>query len=177
METQEQRTERMRALAERSAQVRRERKAAGQTVSGGSPQTQAQSGVAPDAADLQTLQAMIDAPKTLGSDRIRAIEQKQRILQRQQVEKAEQEHGPLVLLRNALDLLPAEQRVHALSTMLGVQGVLVSEHSEVQAMQGADHADHAPMQADATLNSDTPTHATMHVHAHAVESLEGAEGA
>ena len=72
------------------------------------------------ADDLASLQAVIDDSRALNSDRIRAIESKQRILGKVYEEEAAREHGPLIELRNALDLIPHEQRVDALGTLLGV---------------------------------------------------------
>ena len=71
------------------------------------------------ADDLRDLQSVIDhAP--LASDRIRAIEAKQRILQRREQEEREEAHGPLVELRHTLEALPPDQRVGALSALLVV---------------------------------------------------------
>ncbi len=72
-----------------------------------------------DADDLRALQHIIDAAPIL-SDRTRAIEAKQRILQRQQAEERGSEHGALVALRDALHELPEEERVSALGGLLGV---------------------------------------------------------
>jgi hypothetical protein len=74
------------------------------------------------AADVSALQALIDAPKTLGSDRIRAIEAKQRILQRVEEEERAEAHGELRALRHALDALPEPERVAALAGLLVVEG-------------------------------------------------------
>ena len=72
-----------------------------------------------DADDLRALQHIIDAAPIL-SDRTRAIEAKQRILQRQQAEERSDEHGPLVALRDALSALPEGERVDALGGLLGI---------------------------------------------------------
>ena len=72
------------------------------------------------ADDLAALQAMIEAHSTLPSDRIRAIEAKQRILAKVEAEEREREHGPLIDLRTALDLVPEAERVDALGALLGV---------------------------------------------------------
>jgi hypothetical protein len=72
------------------------------------------------AADLATLDSVINSAKALNSDRIRAIEAKQRILAKVYEEEARKEHGPLLELRNALDLLPPDERVAALGTLLDV---------------------------------------------------------
>jgi aminopeptidase N len=69
---------------------------------------------------LQTLQAVIDAPKSLASDKIRAVEARQRILQRVEEEQAQQEYGELLALRQALDALPEGERVQALHALLVV---------------------------------------------------------
>jgi len=81
------------------------------------------------AADVEALQALIDASKTLGSDRIRAIEAKQRILSKVEEEEREERYGALVAMRQALDTLPVEQRVEALTSMLGVKGYHTSATS------------------------------------------------
>jgi hypothetical protein len=72
------------------------------------------------ARDLHDLQAVINGPKSLASDRIRAIESKQRILQRVEEEQAQQEYGELLALRQALDALPEGERVQALHALLVV---------------------------------------------------------
>ena len=72
-----------------------------------------------DASDLRALQSIIDTAPIL-SDRTRAIEAKQRILQRQAVEERGSEHGELVALRDALSALPVEERVGALGGLLGI---------------------------------------------------------
>jgi hypothetical protein len=74
------------------------------------------------ADDLAALQAMIDAPKTLSSDRIRAVEAKQRILRQVDEEHRAEAFGPLVELRHALDLVPPEQRAATLGALLRVDG-------------------------------------------------------
>ena len=72
------------------------------------------------AADIDALQRLIDSPNTLGSDRIRAIEAKQRILQRVDEDAREEKYGPLVALKHALDSLPEGERVEALGRLLMV---------------------------------------------------------
>ena len=69
---------------------------------------------------LSTLQSVIDEPGALSSDRIRAVEARERILSRQAEEQALEVHGPLVALGEALRALPMEERVGALSTLLEV---------------------------------------------------------
>lgn len=74
----------------------------------------------PHADDIAALQAVIDhAP--IQSDRIRAIEAKQRILSRVEQEALAEAHGPLVALRDALSAIPEGDRVDALGGLLGVQ--------------------------------------------------------
>lgn len=73
------------------------------------------------ADDLRALQTLIDGAATLPSDRIRAIEAKQRILGKVEAEEREREHGPLIDLRATLDTLPAHERVAALGSLLGVE--------------------------------------------------------
>jgi hypothetical protein len=70
------------------------------------------------AADLALLQTIADDQQALPSDRIRAIDQKQRILSRVAAEQLESEHGPLVALRATLDTLPPAERVGALLAVL-----------------------------------------------------------
>lgn len=121
-ETDEQRRERMHRLAERSAAVRRERKQARAAKPSSGPQSRMAASVEEIVSDetsaLATLQAVIDDPKALHSDRIRAVEAQQRILQRVAAEQAEEKHGALVALRQALDALPLEARAPALSSLL-----------------------------------------------------------
>ena len=105
-----------------SQRVREWRERTGQSVTGkaAKAQSQAGTGLQPldrDASDLATLQAIADGAD-LSSDRIRAIEAKQRILNRIEAEQAEAEHGELRALRAALDLLPEPERVAALGTLL-----------------------------------------------------------
>jgi hypothetical protein len=64
---------------------------------------------------------VIDAPGALASDRIRAVEARERILSKQAEEQALEAHGPLVALGDALRALPEGERVEALSTLLDVQ--------------------------------------------------------
>jgi hypothetical protein len=72
-------------------------------------------------AHLRVLQAVIDAPKSLASDRIRAVEARERILQRVEEEAKAEAYAPLVALRHALDALPSEARADALSALLLVR--------------------------------------------------------
>ena len=83
-------------------------------------QSQAGNGDEERAAHLRTLQAVIDEPGALASDRIRAIEARERILARDAEEKQAEAHGPLVALGDALRALPMEERVGALDGLLGV---------------------------------------------------------
>jgi hypothetical protein len=92
----------------------------GQRATPDAPEARIAAVVGEREADVAALQGLIDAPGTLGSDRIRAIEAKQRILARQEEEAAQERHGGLVALRSALDALPTEHRVDALSTLLAV---------------------------------------------------------
>ena len=73
------------------------------------------------AAAIQTLDEIIASKKSLASDRIRAVEAKQRILAREQEAQAEERYGPLVALKHALDSLPEGERVAALTSLLSVQ--------------------------------------------------------
>ena len=84
-------------------------------------QSQGQSHEEERSAHLRTLQAIIDEPKALSSDRIRAVEARERILAKQAEEQAAEVHGPLVALGDALRALPIDQRVEALSTLLQVE--------------------------------------------------------
>lgn len=88
-------------------------KAGGRMAAGEAPH-------AAHAADLALLQTIADDRAALPSDRIRAIDQKQRILSRVAAEQLESEHGPLVALRAALDTLPSAERSGALATLLRV---------------------------------------------------------
>ena len=72
------------------------------------------------ADDLASLEAIIHGASTLASDRIRAIEAKQRILAKQEQEQLADEHGPLLQLRVALDLIPPHERGDALGALLVV---------------------------------------------------------
>ena len=72
-------------------------------------------------ADVRTLDAIINTSTSLASDRIRAIEAKQRILARLEQEEREREHGPLIDLRYALEAIPEAERVAALGSLLGVE--------------------------------------------------------
>lgn len=72
-------------------------------------------------ADVATLDAIIGSSKSLASDRIRAIEAKQRILNREQAEAQASAHGPLLALRDALLAVPEAQRADALSALLVVE--------------------------------------------------------
>jgi hypothetical protein len=96
------------------------------------PQTRMDTGeverVSDETAALATLQAVIDDPKALHSDRIRAVEAQQRILQRVAAEQAEEKHGALVALRQALDALPPGERVPALQGLLRLTPSERSEH-------------------------------------------------
>ena len=83
-------------------------------------QSQAQSHDEERERHLSTLQSVIDEPGALSSDRIRAVEARERILSRQAEEQALEVHGPLVALGEALRALPMEERVGALSTLLEV---------------------------------------------------------
>lgn len=74
------------------------------------------------ADDLATLEAIIHSAPIM-SDRIRAVEAKQRILARVEEEERAQEHGPLVALGEALSAIPEGQRVSALGQLLGVEGL------------------------------------------------------
>ena len=87
----------------------------------GGPQSQAQSQDGERAAHLSTLQQVIDEPGALSSDRIRAVEARERILSRQAEEQREEQYGPLVALGDALRALPIEQRVDALSELLTIE--------------------------------------------------------
>jgi hypothetical protein len=82
---------------------------------------QAQSQAEERAAHLSTLQAVIDEPGALASDRIRAIEARERILSKASEEAQLQVHGPLVALGDALRALPMADRVGALDALLVVQ--------------------------------------------------------
>ena len=86
--------------------------------------------VAPHEEDIATLDAIIHGAP-LPSDRIRAIDSKQRILAREEAAQREEAYGPLVALGAALRALPEAQRVDALSTLLAVtpapQGEALSE--------------------------------------------------
>lgn len=86
----------------------------------GSGSTEPSEAQARHAEDLQTLDGIIASSKSLASDRIRAVEAKQRILARVEAEALESEHGELVLLRHTLDTLPSDERMHALTTVLRV---------------------------------------------------------
>ena len=87
---------------------------------GNAAQAKAQSHDEERAAHLQTLQAIINEPGALSSDRIRAVEARERILARQAEEQQAEVHGPLVALGDALRALPMEERVDALSALLAV---------------------------------------------------------
>jgi hypothetical protein len=93
----------------------------GQSAKAGAAQGQAQSQDEERTAHLSTLQQVIDAPGALASDRIRAVEARERILSKQAEEQALEAHGPLVALGDALRALPEGERVEALSTLLDVQ--------------------------------------------------------
>ena len=68
---------------------------------------------------LATLEAIVADPKTLQSDRIRAVTEHQRILHRQEEERLAEEHGDLQTLHALLLTLPLEQRVDTLRHVLG----------------------------------------------------------
>lgn len=74
-----------------------------------------------DAADLATLDAIVASSKSLPSDVIRAVEARQRILNRAEAEALADEHGDLVALRDALSVIPAEHRAEALKGLLRVE--------------------------------------------------------
>ncbi len=95
----------------------------GQRTGAGAAKAQSRMGAgdaphAAHAADLALLQTIADDQQALPSDRIRAIDQKQRILSRVAAEQLESEHGPLVALRATLDTLPPAERVGALLAVL-----------------------------------------------------------
>jgi hypothetical protein len=71
---------------------------------------------------LATLEAIVNEPGALASDRIRAIEARERILSKQAEEKALEAHGPLLALGEALRAIPTDQRVEALAGLLRVEG-------------------------------------------------------
>jgi hypothetical protein len=71
---------------------------------------------------LATLEAIVHEPGALASDRIRAIEARERILSKQAEEKALEAHGPLIALGEALRAIPTDQRVEALAGLLRVEG-------------------------------------------------------
>ena len=73
------------------------------------------------ADNLATLRAIQASSKSLASDRIRAVEAEQRILLREAEEERQREHGPLIDLRLALELIPPHERVAALGELLGVE--------------------------------------------------------
>lgn len=73
-----------------------------------------------DADDLATLDAIIASSKSLASDRIRAVDSKQRILNRLEAERVTHEHGELLALRDALSLVPEGQRAEALRDLVEV---------------------------------------------------------
>ena len=94
----------------------------GGKASSDQPQSQAQSREEGQASHLGTLKAIIDTPNSLASDRIRAVEARERILRAQAEEATLEAHGPLVALGEALRALPIEERVEALSSLLTVEG-------------------------------------------------------
>jgi hypothetical protein len=97
-----------------------------------------------DADDIAALQAVIDKPKTLASDRIRAIEAKQRILNRIDAEQAEHEHGELLALHAALCAVPEAQRGDALRALVRVEGEGQEGDAEGQSTEAERVAQSAP---------------------------------
>ena len=75
-----------------------------------------------DAHNLRTLRAIQSDPKTLPSDRIRSVEAEQRILNRLQVQQAEEAYGPLRELHAALSAVPQPERVALCTQLLSVEG-------------------------------------------------------
>lgn len=120
-ESDEQRRERMHELARRSAEIRRKRKAEGDERPNDPPQTRMATKDEERDAHLATLQAVIDEPKSLASDRIRAVEARERILSRQEEEQREEAWSELRALRDALDAIPPEARGDALVELLSVR--------------------------------------------------------
>ncbi len=92
-------------------------KAGGRMAAGVAPQLPPET--ERDAADIATLEGII-AHAALASDRIRAVEAKQRILNRIEAGAIEQEHGELRAVARTLEALAPEDRVAALRALLVV---------------------------------------------------------
>ena len=107
-------SERVRLWKERTGQSTRVKGKGQSGVAQSQPSTREEE----QAAHLSALQTVIDAPNSLASDRIRAIEARERILSKAYEEEKAEAHGPLLALGDALRALPEAERVQALHDLL-----------------------------------------------------------